>query len=129
MPDSKFPQRAPPPATSPCRRASTVWRRSCCRSGGRRRAHPLVCDRLRLRASSRSPRLYRGDTNDRAEQAEQKMMRCRWRTSEGHVRRHDYLDSHRAGGTGVARRFCSGGGLSLWAAANCPQIGRVTYYY
>jgi carboxymethylenebutenolidase len=93
-----------------------------------------ICDRFAAEGFfALAPDLYRGETTTQPGEAEQKMMAM----SMGAVEQEmcaaaDHLRSQ-AGfeGSGVgAVGFCLGGGLSLWAAAACPNIAAaVTYYY
>ena len=93
-----------------------------------------LCDRLAGDGFfALAPDLYRGEPTTQPSEAEQKMMAL----SMAEVERDmcgaaEYLRTL-AGveGPGVGSvGFCLGGGLSLWAAANCPQIvAAVTYYY
>jgi carboxymethylenebutenolidase len=93
-----------------------------------------VCDRLAAEGFfALAPDLYRGETTTQPSEAEQKMMAL----SMGEVEKEmcgaaEFLASQPGvEGKGVGSLgFCLGGGLSLWAAAACPQItAAVTYYY
>ena len=93
-----------------------------------------VCDRFAAEGFfALAPDLYRGETTGQPSEAEQKMMAL----SMGQVEQDmcgaaEYLKSQPGvEGSGVgAVGFCLGGGLAVWAAANCPQIdAAVSYYY
>src|SRR5215210_1936833 len=80
-----------------------------------------------------APDLYRGETTDQPDEAQQKMMAMNMEQSardmSGAV---DYLAEHEGfQGTGVGSvGFCLGGGLSVWAATVNPKVKAVvTYYY
>jgi carboxymethylenebutenolidase len=93
-----------------------------------------VCDRLAAEGFfALAPDLYRGETTTEPNEAQQKMMALSMPDAEKDMcGAADFLSS-RPGveGPGVGSLgFCLGGGLSLWAAATCPQIAAaVTYYY
>ena len=93
-----------------------------------------VCDRFASEGFfALAPDLYRGESTTQPSEAEQKMMALSMDQVEKDMcGAADYLAA-RPGieGNGVASvGFCLGGGLSLWAAATCPQIAAaVTYYY
>jgi carboxymethylenebutenolidase len=93
-----------------------------------------LCDRLANEGFFvLAPDLYRGEPTTQPSEAEQKMMALSMAEVEQDMcGAAEFLRAH-AGveGPGVgAVGFCLGGGLSLWAAANCPQIAAaVTYYY
>ena len=93
-----------------------------------------VCDRLAAEGFfALAPNLFRGEPTSQPSEAEQKMMAMSMEQAELDMcGAAGFLSSH-AGveGSGVgALGFCLGGGLSLWAAAACPQItAAVTYYY
>lgn len=93
-----------------------------------------VCDRFaRSGFIALAPDLYRGETADQPDEAEQKMMALSMEQAERDMRGAvDYLREH----SGVAGRgvgsvgFCLGGGLSVWAASLSPHVAAtVTYYY
>jgi carboxymethylenebutenolidase len=93
-----------------------------------------VCDRLSAEGFfALAPDLYRGQTATEPSEAEQKMMALAMDQAEQEMcGAAAFLASHSGvEGPGVgAIGFCLGGGLSLWAAATCPQItAAVTYYY
>jgi carboxymethylenebutenolidase len=93
-----------------------------------------LCDRLAAEGFFvLAPDLYRGGATTQPSEAEQKMTAMSMPEVEQDMcGAAEYLRAH-AGveGPGVGSvGFCLGGGLSLWAAANCPQIAAaVTYYY
>jgi carboxymethylenebutenolidase len=80
-----------------------------------------------------APDLYRGETTDQPDEAEQKMMALNMDQAEKDMRGAvDYLAEHEAydgGGIGAVG-FCLGGGLAVWSAtANDKVDAVVTYYY
>jgi carboxymethylenebutenolidase len=80
-----------------------------------------------------APDLYRGETTEQPDEAEQKMMAMSMDQAEKDMRGAvDYLSEHEAfdgGGVGSVG-FCLGGGLSVWAATANPKVDAVvTYYY
>jgi carboxymethylenebutenolidase len=93
-----------------------------------------VCDRLAAEGFfALAPDLFDGQTTTQPSEAEQKLMALSMDKVEPQMcGAAEYL-SKQPGfeGDGVgALGFCLGGGLSLWAAATCPQIAAaVTYYY
>jgi carboxymethylenebutenolidase len=93
-----------------------------------------LCDRLAGEGFFvLAPDLYRGEPTTQPSEAEQKMMALSMAEVEQDMcGAAEYLRAH-AGveGPGVGSvGFCLGGGLSVWAAANCPQItAAVAYYY
>jgi carboxymethylenebutenolidase len=93
-----------------------------------------ICDRLAAEGFyALAPDLYRGETTTQPSEAEQKMMALSMDQVEKDMcGAADYLRSQPGvEGTGVGSLgFCLGGGLSIWAAATCPNISAaVTYYY
>jgi carboxymethylenebutenolidase len=80
-----------------------------------------------------APDLYRGETTGQPSEAQQKMMALSMDEVEQDMcGAADFLASQPGmTGSGVGSvGFCLGGGLSVWAAANCPQIGAtVSFYY
>ena len=93
-----------------------------------------VCDRLAAEGFfALAPDLYRGETTTQPSEAEQKMMALSMDQAEQDMCGAAEFLASQPGveGPGVgAVGFCLGGGLSLWAAATCPQIAAaVTYYY
>jgi carboxymethylenebutenolidase len=93
-----------------------------------------ICDRFAAEGFfALAPDLYRGETTTQPSEAEQKMMAMSMdRAEQDMCGAAEYLRTL-AGveGEGVGSvGFCLGGGLSIWAAANCPNIAAaVTYYY
>lgn len=93
-----------------------------------------VCDRLAAEGFfALAPDLFRGETTTQPSEAEQKTMALSMDQAELDMcGAADFLASQPGvEGPGVGSLgFCLGGGLSLWAAASCPQItAAVTYYY
>jgi carboxymethylenebutenolidase len=93
-----------------------------------------VCDRLAAEGLfALAPDLYRGQTTTQPSEAEQKMMALSMdRVERDMCGAAEFLASQPGvEGSGVGSvGFCLGGGLSVWAAATCPQITpAVTYYY
>jgi len=93
-----------------------------------------VCDRLAAEGFfALAPDLYRGETTTQPSEAEQKIMALSMDQAEQDMCGAAEFLAAEPGfeGPGVgAVGFCVGGGLSLWAAATCPQIAAaVTYYY
>jgi len=93
-----------------------------------------VCDRLAAEGFfALAPDLFRGETTTQPSEAEQKTMALSMDQAERDMcGAADFLTSQPGvEGPGVGSvGFCLGGGLSLWAAASCPQItAAVTYYY
>lgn len=93
-----------------------------------------VCDRLAAEGFfALAPDLYRGETTTQPSEAEQKTMALSMDQAEQEMCGAAEFLSSQPGveGPGVGSvGFCLGGGLSLWAAATCPQItAAVTYYY
>jgi carboxymethylenebutenolidase len=93
-----------------------------------------ICDRLAAEGFfALAPDLFGGETTTQPSEAEQKMMALSMDEVEAQMcGAADFLRSQPGfEGDGVGSLgFCLGGGLSLWAAATCPQItAAVTYYY
>jgi carboxymethylenebutenolidase len=93
-----------------------------------------VCDRFaREGFLALAPDLYRGETTDQPDEAQQKMMAMSMDQAEKDMRGAvDYLASHEQyDGSGIGSvGFCLGGGLSVWAATANPKVDAVvTYYY
>ncbi len=93
-----------------------------------------VCDRFaREGFLALAPDLYRGETTDQPDEAQQKMMAMSMDQAEKDMRGAvDYLAAHEGfEGTGVGSvGFCLGGGLAVWAATVNPKVeAAVTYYY
>jgi carboxymethylenebutenolidase len=93
-----------------------------------------VCDRLAAEGFyALAPDLYAGETTAQPSEAEQKMMALSMDKVEpqmcGAAEHLATLAGVEGAGVG-AIGFCLGGGLAVWAAANCPQItATVSYYY
>jgi carboxymethylenebutenolidase len=93
-----------------------------------------LCDRLAGDGFfALAPDLYRGETTTQPDEAQQKMMAMSMdKVEQDMCGAADFLGS-RPGveGSGVGSvGFCLGGGLSVWAAATCPNIvAAVSYYY
>ena len=93
-----------------------------------------VCDRFaREGFFALAPDLFRGETTDQPDEAQQKMMALNMDEAERDMRSAvDFLAEHEAaeGGRVGSLGFCLGGGLSVWAAAANPKVAAtVTYYY
>ena len=93
-----------------------------------------ICDRLAAEGFfALAPDLYRGETTAQPSEAEQKMMALNMEQVEKDMcGAAEYLKAQPGiEGAGVGSLgFCLGGGLSVWAAATCPQItAAVSYYY
>jgi carboxymethylenebutenolidase len=93
-----------------------------------------ICDRFADAGFfALAPDLYRGEPTTQPSEAEQKMMALAMDQVEQdmcgaaeYLRGQDGVQGKGVGSVG----FCLGGGLSVWAAANCPNIAAaVTYYY
>jgi carboxymethylenebutenolidase len=93
-----------------------------------------ICDRFAAEGFfALAPDLYRGETTEQPSEAEQKMMALSMDQAEkdmcgaaAHLRAQPGVQGNGVGSVG----FCLGGGLSVWAAASCPNIGAaVTFYY
>jgi carboxymethylenebutenolidase len=80
-----------------------------------------------------APDLYRGETTDQPDEAQQKMMALNMDQAEKDMRGAvDYVAEHESyDGSGIGSvGFCLGGGLAVWAAtANDKVDAVVTYYY
>lgn len=93
-----------------------------------------VCDRFAGEGFlALAPDLYRGETTEQPDEAEQKMMALSMDQAEKDMRGAvDYLAGHDGfEGQGVgAVGFCLGGGLAVWAATVNPKVrATVSYYY
>jgi len=92
-----------------------------------------VCDRFAAEGFfALAPDLYRGETTDQPGEAEQKMMALSMaRAEQDMCGAAEYLRGlPGVSGPGVGSvGFCLGGGLSVWAAATCPNIAAVVSYY
>ncbi len=93
-----------------------------------------ICDRLAAEGFyALAPDLFRGETTTEPSEAEQKMMALSMDQAEkdmcgaaAYLRSQPGVEGKGVGSVG----FCLGGGLSVWAAAKCPEIAAaVTYYY
>jgi carboxymethylenebutenolidase len=93
-----------------------------------------VCDRFAAAGFfALAPDLYRGEQAEGPDEAQQKMMALSMDRAEVDMcGAAEYLGSlpgvqgPQVGAVG----FCLGGGLAVWAAASCPNIGAaVTFYY
>jgi carboxymethylenebutenolidase len=93
-----------------------------------------VCDRLAAAGFfALAPDLYRGDTTTQPSEAQQKMMALSMEQAEkdmcgaaAFLLSQPGVEGESVGSLG----FCLGGGLSVWAAAACPQVtAAVSYYY
>jgi carboxymethylenebutenolidase len=93
-----------------------------------------VCDRFAADGFfALAPDLYRGETTEQPSEAQQKMMALSMEQAEqdmcgaaDHLRAQEGVEGRGVGAVG----FCLGGGLSVWAAARCPNIlAAVSYYY
>jgi carboxymethylenebutenolidase len=93
-----------------------------------------ICDRLAADGFfALAPDLYRGETATQPSEAEQKMMAMSMDQAEADMcgAANYLLAQPGVEGDSVASvGFCLGGGLSIWAAATCPEVGAaVSYYY
>lgn len=93
-----------------------------------------ICDRFGQEGFfALAPDLYRGETTTQPDEAQQKMMALSMDQVEkdmcgaaDHLRSLPGFEGRGVGSVG----FCLGGGLSIWAAATCPNItAAVTFYY
>jgi carboxymethylenebutenolidase len=93
-----------------------------------------ICDRLaRDGFYALAPDLYRGETTTQPSEAEQKMMAMSMDQAEQdmcgaaqYLLAQPGVQGEKVGSVG----FCLGGGLSIWAAATCPEVkAAVSYYY
>jgi carboxymethylenebutenolidase len=80
-----------------------------------------------------APDLYRGETTEQPDEAQQKMMAMNMeQTVKDMTGAVDFLKGHEGfQGSGVGSvGFCLGGGLAVWAAAESDDVKAVvTYYY
>ncbi|MGH3991855.1 MAG: dienelactone hydrolase family protein [Pseudonocardiaceae bacterium] len=93
-----------------------------------------VCDRFAKEGFfALAPDLYRGETTDQPDEAQQKMMALSMDEAEKDMRGAvDFLAEHEGvEGPGVgAVGFCLGGGLAVWTATLNDKVRAVvTYYY
>jgi carboxymethylenebutenolidase len=93
-----------------------------------------ICDRFAAEGFyALAPDIYRGETTTQPDEAQQKMMAISMEQAEAdmcgaaaYLRSQPGVTSSKVGSVG----FCLGGGLAIWAAAECEEIGpAVTYYY
>ena len=93
-----------------------------------------ICDRFAAEGFyALAPDLFRGETTDQPSEAQQKMMALSMDQAEkdmcgaaSFLLSQQGVTSSKVGATG----FCLGGGLAVWAAAECDEIGAaVTFYY
>jgi carboxymethylenebutenolidase len=93
-----------------------------------------ICDRLGAAGFyALAPDLYRGETTTQPSEAEQKMMAMSMEQAEtdmcgaaAYLLSRPGVQGSKVGAVG----FCLGGGLAIWAAAQCEEIGpAVTFYY
>jgi carboxymethylenebutenolidase len=92
-----------------------------------------ICDRFAESGFlALAPDLYRGETTDQPSEAQQKMMALSMERVEkdmcgaaDHLQAQDGVEGRGVGSVG----FCLGGGLSIWAAASCPNIVAAVSYY
>jgi carboxymethylenebutenolidase len=92
-----------------------------------------VCDRLAQEGFiALAPDLYRGETTDQPDEAQQKMMAMSMDQAEKDMRGAvDYVAAHEGfegEGVGVVG-FCLGGGLAVWAATVNPKVAAVSSFY
>jgi len=93
-----------------------------------------ICDRFAAEGFfALAPDLYRGETTEQPDEAEQKMMAMSMDRAEADMRGAvDFLagqDGYEGEGVGSVG-FCLGGGLSVWAATLNPKVrAAVTFYY
>jgi len=93
-----------------------------------------VCDRFAAEGFfALAPDLFRGETTDQPDEAEQKMMAMSMDQAEKDMRGAvDHLaaqDGYEGQGVGSVG-FCLGGGLAIWAATINPKVrAAVSYYY
>ena len=92
-----------------------------------------ICDRFAAGGFfALAPDLFRGETTEQPDEAEQKMMAMSMDQAEKDMRGAvDYLAGHDGvEGDGVGSvGFCLGGGLSVWAASVNPKVDAVVSYY
>ena len=92
-----------------------------------------VCDRLAGEGFfALAPDLYRGETTDQPDEAQQKMMAMSMDQAEKDMHGAvDFLaEQDGVSGSGVGSvGWCLGGGLSVWAATANPKVAAVVSYY
>jgi len=79
-----------------------------------------------------APDLYRGETTDQPDEAQQKMMALNMDQAEKDMRGAvDYVAGHESyDGSGIGSvGFCLGGGLAVWAATANDKVDAVVSYY
>lgn len=78
------------------------------------------------------PDLFHGDSTEQPDEAEQQLMALNMDQAVKDMRgavKH-VLENEKCDGSVGAVGFCAGGGLSVWAASEIPEVGAaVTYYY
>jgi carboxymethylenebutenolidase len=93
-----------------------------------------VCDRFAAEGFyALAPDLYRGETTAQPSEAEQKMMAMSMEQAEkdmcgaaSYLREQPGVQGSEVAAVG----FCLGGGLAIWAAARCEEVGpAVSFYY
>ncbi len=93
-----------------------------------------MCDRFAAEGFfALAPDLYRGETTEQPDEAQQKMMAMSMDQAEKDMRGAvDHLaaqDGYEGDGVGTVG-FCLGGGLAVWAATVNPKVrAAVSYYY
>lgn len=93
-----------------------------------------ICDRFAAAGFfALAPDLFRGETTTQPSEAEQKLMALNMEQAERDMcgAADHLLSLEGVQGAGVGSvGFCLGGGLSVWAAARCPNVSAaVTFYY
>jgi carboxymethylenebutenolidase len=91
-----------------------------------------VCDRFAQEGFfALAPDLFRGETTEQPDEAQQKMMAMSMDEAEKDMRGAvDYLAEHEGVGGGIgAVGFCLGGGLAVWTATVNPKVGAVSSFY
>ena len=78
-----------------------------------------------------APDLFHGETTDKPDEAQQKMMAMNMDEAEKEVRGAvtNVLEHPKCNGNVGSVGFCLGGGLSVWAATASPEIGAVVSFY
>jgi carboxymethylenebutenolidase len=93
-----------------------------------------ICDRFAAEGFfALAPDLYRGETTEQPDEAQQKMMAMSMQQAQDdmcgavtYLLGQEGAQGSEVGSVG----FCLGGGLAIWAAAECDGVGAaVTYYY
>jgi carboxymethylenebutenolidase len=93
-----------------------------------------ICDRFAAEGFfALAPDLYGGETTTQPSEAEQKMMALSMEEAEKEMcgAAAFLKDQEGVEGDGIGSvGFCLGGGLSVWAAAECPDVeAAVSFYY